>query len=55
MGVWDVWGEKHSEATRAKSPKTLREASASPGGEEGSEGPDPTNSLQCQKGLMCNQ
>lgn len=38
VAVWDGGGKKVSQATRAKAPKTLREAGASPGGEEGEEG-----------------
>ena len=60
MGVQDAGGAKHLDAARAKTArampsKTVREASAMLGGEEGERGTGATHSSSCQKGLMCYQ
>lgn len=63
VGVRDAGGAKHSDAARAKTAraapsrpsKTVREAGASLGGEEGEKRTGATHSSSCQKGLMCYQ
>lgn len=63
VGVRDAGGAKHSDAARAKTAraapsrpsKTVREAGALLGGEEGEKRTGATHSSSCQKGLMCYQ